>query len=155
MDFATFKKKAIKFKDDMIDKGAKKLAESSLVINSKEDLEKFIKKSETKTFTSKETGEMKTFVKKAIVIFWEKDSDFFEEALLTLPVLVTKAFSQNTPLKMCDLDLWDLKEYKLKSLPSLVVFQTEKVIKTVEWEEKINTIVKSFSLDIEEAIENI
>jgi len=155
MDFAEFKKKALKFKDDVIDKSAKKLAESSLVINTKDDLEKFIEKSKTTSFTSQETGETKEFTKKVIVIFAEKDSDFFEAALVKLPVLVTKAFSQNIPLKMCDIDLKDLSEYKIPSFPSLVVFQTEKVVKIVEWEEKINTIVKSLSLNIEEAIENI
>ncbi len=155
MDFTEFKKKALKFKDDVIDKWAKKLAESGLVINSKDDLEKFIEKSKTTSFTSQETWETKTFEKKVIVVFWEKDSDFFEAALAKLPVLVTKAFSQNIPLKMCDIDVKDLKDYKIKSFPSLVVFQTEKVAKIVEWEEKINTIVKSLSLDIEKAIENI
>lgn len=155
MDFAELKKKALKFKDDVIDKGAKKLSESGLVINTKDDLEKFIEKSKTTSFTSQETWETKEFTKKVIVIFWEKDSDFFEKALVNLPVLVTKAFSQNIPLKMCDINLKDLGEYKIPSLPSLAVFQTEKVVKIVEWEEKINTIVKSLSLDIEWAIENI
>ncbi len=155
MDFGELKKKALKFKDDMIDKGAKKLAESGLVINTKDDLEKFIEKSKTTSFTSQETWETKEFTKKVIVIFGEKDSDFFEGALVKLPVLVTKAFSQNIPLKMCDIDLKDLKDYKINSLPSLVIFQTEKLSKIVEWEEKINTIVKSLSLDIEKAIENI
>jgi len=55
MDFAELKKKALKFKDDMIDKGAKKLSESGLVINIKDDLEKFIEKSKTTSFTSQET----------------------------------------------------------------------------------------------------
>ncbi len=155
MDFAEFKKKVIKFKNDTIDKWAKKLAESWMVINTKDNLDIFIKKSETTSFTSQETWETKTFEKKVIVVFGEKDSDFFESALAKLPVLVTKAFSQNIPLKMCDIALKDLKEYKIESLPSLVVFQTEKVAKIVEWEEKINTIVKSLSLNIEQAIENI
>jgi len=95
------KKKALKFKDDVVDKSAKKLAESGMVLNTQDELEKFIEK------------------------------------------------------KMCDIDLKDLKAYKLDSLPTLVVFETEKVAKTVEGEEKISTIVKSLSLNIEEAIENI
>ena len=72
MDFTEFKKKALKFKDDVIDKWAKKLAESGLVINSKDDLEKFIEKSKTTSFTSQETWETKTFEKKVIVVFGEK-----------------------------------------------------------------------------------
>lgn len=149
------KKKALKFKDDMVDKWAKKLAESSMVLNTQDQLEEFIKKSQTTSFTSKETWETKTFTKRVIVIFWEKGSDFFEKSLIQLPVLVTKAFSQNIPLKMCDIDLKDLSAYKIESHPTLVIFQTEKVVKTVEGDEKISTIVKSLSLNIEEAIENI
>lgn len=155
MDFAELKKKALKFKDDVVEKSAKKLAESWMVLNTQDELESFIKKSKTTSFTSKETGETKTFVKKVIVIFAEKESDFFDKSLVQFPVLVTKAFSQNIPLKMCDIDLKDLKAYKLKSLPTLVVFETEKVAKTVEGVEKISTIVKSLSLNIEEAIDNI
>jgi len=33
---------------------------------------------------------------------------------------------------MCDINLKDLGEYKIPSLPSLAVFQTEKVVKIVE-----------------------
>jgi len=38
----------------MVEAGAKKLANSSLVIKKIDDLSEFIKKSETKVFTSKE-----------------------------------------------------------------------------------------------------
>jgi len=64
MDFAELKKKAIKFGNDMVETWAKKLAESSMVINKIEDLEKFIEKSKTKSFTSSETGITKEFIKK-------------------------------------------------------------------------------------------
>jgi hypothetical protein len=126
-----------------------------MVINKVEDLEKFIEKSKTKTFTSKETGETKEFIKKVIVIFAEKDSDFFEKSLIQLPVLVTKAFSQNIPLKMCDVKLEELKKYNIDKLPSLAVFETEKVIKIIDSEEDITKIVKTLSLDINDAIENV
>jgi hypothetical protein len=58
------------------------LISSSLVINKIDDLEEFIKKSETNKFTSKETGETKEFIKKVIVIFSEKESDFFKNILV-------------------------------------------------------------------------
>jgi hypothetical protein len=103
-----------------------------MVINKIEDLEEFIKKSETKSFTSKETGETKKFIKKVIVIFADKDSDFMKKALIGLPVLITKAFSQNIPLKMCDIKLEELKKYDIKKLPTLVVFETEKIIDVIE-----------------------
>jgi hypothetical protein len=49
-----------------------------------------------------------------------------------LPILITKAFSQNIPLKVCDIDLKDLSEYNIKSQPSLLVFETENVVKIIE-----------------------
>ena len=154
MDFAELKKKAIKFGNDMVETWAKKLAESSMVINKIEDLEKFIEKSKTKSFTSSETGITKEFIKKVIVIFAEKDSSFMKKSLVWLPVLITKAFSQNIPLKMCDIKLEDLKKYDIKKLPTLVVFETEKIIDIVEWEEDINKITKSLSIDINKSIED-
>ena len=51
------------------------------MINKKDDLEKFIEKSKTTSFTSQKTGETKTFEKKVIVVFGEKDSDFFNSHL--------------------------------------------------------------------------
>ena len=154
MDFAELKKKAIKFGNDMVETWAKKLAESSMVINKIEDLEKFIEKSKTKSFTSSETGITKEFIKKVIVIFAEKDSSFMKKSLVWLPVLITKAFSQNIPLKMCDIKIEDLKKYDIKKLPTLVVFETEKIIDIIEWEEDINKITKSLSIDINKSIED-
>lgn len=155
MDFAEMKKKALKFKDDMIEKGAKKLAQSGLVLNTEDELKLFIEKSKTKTVEIKETGETKTFVKKVIVIFADNKSAFFEKALVQLPVLLAKAFSQNISIKMCDIELEKLKDYGIESQPSLVVFETEKVVKIIDSEVKITKIVKGLSLDIESAIENV
>ena len=155
MDFWSLKEKALKFKNNMIEKGAKKLAESSMVIKNVKDLEKFIEKSKTKTFTSQETWETKTFLKKVIVIFTEKNSEFFKKALVQLPVLVTKAFSQNIPLKMCDLSLEELKKYKIEKLPSLVIFETEEIVKIINSEDDITKIVTWFNINIEESINNI
>jgi len=155
MDFWALKDKALKFKNDIVEWWAKKLAESSMVINKVQDLEKFIEKSKTKTFTSQETGETKTFIKKVIVIFGEKDSDFFKKALIQLPVLVTKAFSQNIPLKMCDIKIEELQKYWIKSFPSLVVFETEKVVKVIDSKENITKVVTGFTMNIEESIDNL
>ena len=154
MDFAKMKKKALKFKYDVIESWTKKLAESSMVINKIEDLEEFIKKSETKKFTSKETWEIKEFIKKVIVIFADKNSDFMKKSLVWLPVLIAKAFSQNIPLKMCDIKIEELKKYKIKKLPTLVVFETKKIIDIIEWEEDINKIIKSLNIDINKSIED-
>ena len=154
MDFGELKKKALKFKNDVVEKGAKKLAESSMVINKIDELEEFIKKSQTKSFTSSETGETKKFIKKVIVIFADNKSDFMKKSLIGLPVLITKAFSQNIPLKMCDIKIEELNKYDIKKLPTLVVFETEEIIDIIEGEEDVNKITKSLSIDINKSIED-
>jgi len=155
MGFAEWKAKAVKLKNDTVEKMAKKLSESSLVLKTKEDLDKIIAKSKTTTFTDEKTLETKEFIKHSIVIFVKKNSEFYKDALIQVPVLATKAFASNINLKMCDLDLKDLKSYKIKETPALVLFTNEKVEKTILWEENIKTIVKTLDLDIIKAIENI
>lgn len=155
MDFKALKEKVLKFKDETITSGAKKLAESSMVIKSKEDLDKLIAKSKNTKFTSKETWETKVFIKHSIVIFVEKKSDFYKDALVQVPVLATKAWTSSISLKMCDLDLKDLSDYKITETPTLALFTDEKLSKVVIWEEDIKTIVKTLDLDIIKAIENI
>ena len=155
MDFKDLKEKVLKFKDETITSGAKKLAESSMVIKSKEDLDKLIAKSKNTKFTSKETWETKVFIKHSIVIFVEKKSDFYKDALVQVPVLATKAWTSSISLKMCDLDLKDLSDYKITETPTLALFTDEKLSKVVIWKEDIKTIVKTLDLDIIKAIENI
>ena len=155
MDFKDLKEKVLKFKDETITSGAKKIAESSMVIKSKEDLDKLIAKSKNTKFTSKETWETKVFIKHSIVIFVEKKSDFYKDALVQVPVLATKAWTSSISLKMCDLDLKDLSDYKITETPTLALFTDEKLSKVVIWEEDIKTIVKTLDLDIIKAIENI
>ena len=155
MDFKALKEKVLKFKDETITSGAKKLAESSMVIKSKEDLDKLIAKSKNTKFTSKETWETKVFIKHSIVIFVEKKSDFYKDALVQVPVLATKAWTSSISLKMCDLDLKDLSDYKITETPTLALFTDEKLSKVVIWKEDIKTIVKTLDLDIIKAIENI
>ena len=155
MNFKTLKEKVIKFKDNTVSSAAKKLAESGLVIKTKEDLDKIIEKSKNTSFTSKETWVTKNFTKHSIVIFVAKESEFYKDALVQVPVLATKAFASNLPLKMCDLALDDLKDYKITETPVLALFTNEKLVKLVTGEENIKTIVKTLDLDIIKAIENI
>jgi len=173
MDFKNFKEKVLKLKDDTvkfskkvkdntvkftnktIDNSAKKLSESSYVIKTKEDLDEIISKSKNTSFTNKDTLETKEFTKHSIIIFSWKDTDFYKDALISLPVLVTKAWSGWVALKMCNLDLKYLSEYKITEIPSLVLFTNEKLEKIVNGEKNINSIVKTLNLDIIKAIENI
>jgi hypothetical protein len=164
MDFKTIKEKALKLKQKAteqthkaINYGAQKLSNSSFTIETKEELTLIIQKSKPTTYKSKETWVEKTFKHQSIVIFADVWSEFFKEALYVLPVIITKAFTQNISVKLAKSKIeWvDLSQYniKLDSLPCLVVFENEKVIKNIEWSENIIKLVKSFDLDINKLID--
>ena len=144
------KDKALEIKDNLVEKSAEKLSESSLVLKDKKDLEEIINKTTPKEFTSKETWEKKVFKKYAVIIFVKKDTNFYKEALIEIPVLATKAWTQNIPLKITNL------EYKwITEFPSLVIFENKKIYKTLSWEENIKKIVKNMDFDIIKLIENL
>lgn len=162
MDFKEIKEKALKLKEEAskqtqkaIDYGAEKLTNSSLTIDKKEEIDSIIEKSKTTKFTNKETWVEKEYKHKSIIIFADEWSDFFKKALYILPVIAAKAFTQNISVKLAKskiekINLWD---YKIKDLPSLVVFEEKKVLKTIEWTENILKLVKSFDLDINKQID--
>jgi len=157
MDFSKIKSKLIETKNKAVDKSAEFLWNSAFTIKTLESLNEIIKKSKKTTFTNKETWETKEFNKKIIVVFWDENSDFFKESLLSFPVLATKAFSQNITLKLAKTSIeWlKLEDYNIKETPSLLVFQDEKIIKVVSWRENILKLVKSINLDINSEIEKI
>ena len=151
------KDKAIELKDKAIESWAKKLTESKFTISTKEELEEIIESSRTTMFTSKETWKTKKYKHKALVLFWEKGSDFFEKALYILPVIVTKAYTQNIKVKLAksDIEGVELSSYWVKELPSLVVFEEKKLLKVIVWEKNILKLVKSTDLDINKQIDSI
>jgi hypothetical protein len=116
MDFDALKKKALKLKDQAVEKskeavdyGAKKLGESSLTLKDTKQLQDFITSSKN-TQTKLEDGNHRENKKRVVVIFADTKSDFFESMLYMLPVLITKAFSQNISLKLADISMKDLKK---------------------------------------------
>lgn len=163
MDFKELKEKALELKkmaseqtQKAINYGAEKLTNSGLTINKKEELDAIIKKSATTTFKNKETWVKKENKHKSIVIFADEGSEFFKKALYMLPIIATKAFTQSISVKLAKskIDWVKLSDYKVKAktLPCLVVFEEEKVLKTIEWTENILKLVKSFDLDINKLI---
>lgn len=154
---AKLKEKSLKLADDMIDKSAKKLSSSNFTIDTKEKFDEFLEKSKTTSFTNKETNETKYFKHRVIVVFAEENSDFFKEALYMFPILYAKAFSQSIVIKLAKskIDWLKLSTYKVKELPTLLVFEEEKLIKQIVWREKILKLVKTLNLDINKTIENI
>nr|MDD3720164.1 hypothetical protein [Candidatus Gracilibacteria bacterium] len=144
------KEKALSVANEAIEKGAEVIQNSSFTINDLEGLESFISKSKNyyNDVTKKEVS------KRVIVIFAEKGSDFFKKALYILPVVYTKSWTRNIEIKIVDTGIsgLDLLKYQTSILPSLVMFENEKVLKVVAGEEKINKIVTGLTLDIEKSV---
>ena len=164
MDFKKIKEKALELKKqaekkrkEAIDYSAKKLAWSGLTISTKEDFKSFVEKSAKTKWQNKETGKVKYFSHRVIIIIWEEKSEFFKKALYQLPVLATKWFTQNTPVKLAKAKItWvDFKEHGVKKAPAIIIFENKKLLKTVSWEENIAKLVKSFDFDINKAIDNM
>jgi len=91
------------------------------------------------------------------VIFADIRSDFFKQMLYKLPVLSTKAFSQNISLRLADISMkkLDKKSYQLGSKESLIVFENKKITQNLQGEENIQKVVKSLSLDINKDIQDL
>lgn len=155
MDFQIIKNKLIETKNKAIDYSAEKLSNSMFTIQNKKELDKIILKSKTTSFTNIETWITKEYLKKVYILFWDDKSDFFKEALIIFPVLATKAFSQNITMKLANSNMTDLNlsEYNIKTIPSLLIFEDEKVINIIEGRENILKLVKSLKLDINSDIE--
>ncbi len=160
MDFSKFKEKlssikssTAKFYNDNVDKTAKKVVDSGLTIKTLFELEDFIWKS--KNYFSE--ASWKEEWKRIICIFASKESDFFKNFLFKIPLIYTKAWSRNIWIKLVESSLeWlDLPRFQISILPSLVLFENEKVVKVVATEEKINKIVNGLNLDIEKSIKDI
>ena len=122
MDLKQLKNEALKLKNKAVEAGkdaveysAGKLADSSMTLKTVTELEKFIEKSVSTTGKNSTTGEEKKFTHQVIVIFVDMKSRFFKELLYKLPVLTTKAFSQNIALKAADINMKDLdsKKYQI------------------------------------------
>ena len=99
----------------------------------------------------------KVYEKTTLLIVGDPETNFFKEALYKLPVLYTKAWSQNISLKLISSKCpwFESTKYNITELPSFIVFHDTKVAKIIAWEEKLNTLVKSLSLDILSAIETL
>ncbi|MBW7954391.1 hypothetical protein H3C61_01120 [Candidatus Gracilibacteria bacterium] len=150
------KDKAVELKNKGVDFTANQISKSSLMIKDTTELEAFILKSANKTIT-KEDGEEKTFIKRVIVLVGDSKENFLKEIMLSIPVLLTKSFSQSVQLKIIDSfeKKVDLEKYNLESFPCLIVFENKEIYKIISGEENIKKVVNSLSLDINKEIEEI
>lgn len=163
MDFSKFKEqalqlkqKAIDVKNKAVDFSAEKISQSWLVLKNQSDLDALVWKSENKTITTKD-GDEKIFVKRSILLAWDANKDFFKEFVISIPVLLTKSFSQSLAIKVLDIHNQniDISQYEIQELPALIVFENKKVYKIIIWEDNIKKVVKSLTLDINRTIEEI
>lgn len=136
--FNQFKEKAIEITDKTIEMTAKKISESTLVIKTQNEFETFISKSENKKFIN-DKWEEKIFTKRVFIVFWDSKQDFFKEFMLSLPVLLTKSFSQNISFKVVDISNKEINYslYELKDFPTLLVFENKEMYKSISWEENL------------------
>lgn len=164
MDFAKLKKEALHLKNkaktagrDAIKYGAGKLADSKFTLKTEEELEAFLKKSDTTRGKDSQTGKEKRFKHQVLVLFVDTQSDFFQEMLYVFPVLQTKSFSQNMHVRLADINMKgiDKKSYQIIGSQTLLLFEERKVKKVVSDIEGIRNLVKSMSLDINKGIEEI
>lgn len=159
MNLKELKQKALEKANKALDYWAEKLSNSSYTITSKQNLDKIIKKSANTKFIDKETKEEKIYKHKSIVIFADKGSLFFKEALYIFPVIATKAFSQSIAIKLAysEIEWVDLSTYNIekKDIPCLVIFEEEKVLKVIKTKENILKLVKSIDLNINKLIETL
>ncbi len=147
-------KKASKSVSDFTEE---KLRDSKYVIKDKKELDLLIKTSKNKEFTDKKTWISRTFTGRVVLFICEKQSDFTSNTLYKLPFILTKSFAQNISfwIILWEMDWVDLKKYKVKKLPSLVLFENLRVSKTIEGEESIQKVVNSLSLDINKTIDEL
>lgn len=161
MDFKkllqTAKDKTVEYGDKAVTYSSKKLSESSLTLKKHEDIEKIIELSKNKKFTNKETGIEKTFTRHSVIIFGDEKSDFFKEALYILPVLATKWYAKNIPVKIAGnmVEEFDYKKNQVEEFPSLVLFENTEVKKVITGKENILKLVKTWNFDINKLVEKI
>lgn len=161
MDYSQLKEKAklfwIKVKETAnkaLEKWAKSLQNSLFVIKDSAGLEELINLSASKIG---QTGTI--YEKKSLLVIGDPETDFFKKALYIFPVVYTKAWSQNTAVKLMSSKTVgiDFTKYglSLSKIPCCVVFADKKVSKIIAWEENINKLVTSLSLDIISTIEKL
>ena len=146
---SSFKDKLIWFKNKVIDFSARKLSDSSATIKDKKTLDETIAISKITTVKDKKTKKEKTFKRYVVIFFWDESTDFFKELVVDYPIIAARAIAKNVVFKLAHSKIkWvTLSTYKIKQIPSLVVFEDEKVKEVMTEKENIEKLVKSFDLD--------
>ena len=145
-----FKEKTVKAYNKTVDSQANKLIASNMTIKTLFELDNYISKTK-----SKYNSELwKDVAKQVIFIFADTKSDFYKKILYYLPLIYTKSWTWNMPIKLVDsnMDWLDLNRFKISVLPSLVFVENVRIIKIISWKENILKILKWFNLNIEKSV---
>lgn len=147
----------IKAKKNAVQFTEKSLRTSRFIINNADAFKKCIEDSREKTFIDKKTWVTKKFSKISLLFVCEENSEFTRSLLFKLPIVFTKSFSQNTQFGII---LWSvewvtLSDYSSSTLPFLILFENANAKKVVSWEENIQKVVNSLSLDINKTINEL
>lgn len=145
-----FKEKTVKAYNKTVDSQANKLIASNMTIKTLFELDSYISKTKLK-FNSEL---WKDVAKQVIFIFADTKTDFYKKILYYLPLIYTKSWTWNLPIKFVDISMdWlDLNRFKISVLPSLVFVENVRIIKIISWEENILKILKWFNLNIEKSV---
>lgn len=134
-----------------------KLRDSKFILKDKENFHTIVESSKNKEFTDKKTGISKTFTRRSVIFICQKEGKFTTSILYKLPFILTKSFAQNISfwIILWELKWVELKKYKFQSFPSILLFENWSVSKIIEWEENVQKVVNSMSLDINKTIDEL
>ncbi len=168
MDFSSFTQKAknlskkwlsatLKAKDNALNFTERNLKKSQFIIKNKEEFDTLIETSQQKTFTDPKTSIVKTFSRKALLFVCIEENDFTRNLLFKLPFIFAKSFSQDMSFALIlqEIDGINLSEFQVQEKPALILFEDTKVKKVIVWEENIQKVVNSLSLDINKTIHEL
>lgn len=146
-----------KAKNDVLSFTEDKLRDSRYIIKDADALKKLIDTSQEKKFTEKKTWISKTFIWRAVLFVCEDEAEFTTKLLYKLPMILAKSFSQNIYfwVLIWDSEHIDISKFKIKSKPTLLLFENMKIKKQIVWEENIQKVVNSLNLNINKTIDEL
>jgi len=152
-----FWRKAKKVGEQVLSASADKLIESKYTLETLEEVSDCIAKSAPTIGTDSKTGKEKEFTHRVVILFADYESDFFKTLVYKLPILITKAYSQGVVFRIANIKMksLDVKKHKISWDICMVVYENKKAIASHVWHEKIQKVVKSPSLDINNTIDTL
>lgn len=168
MDFSNFTQKAkdiskkwlsatLKAKNDALSFTERNLKKSRYIIKNREEFTTLRETSRQKTYKDPKTWVVKNFTRNALLFVCGEESDFTRNLLFKLPLIFAKSFSQDMhfALMIQEIEGIDVREFQVQEKPALILFEDTAVKKVIHWEENIQKVVNSLSLDINTTIHEL